>query len=172
MKPGEDLACFLAHAVVLEDEAASRYDELADAMSVHRNREVEVLFRQMAGYSRMHRDEAIERARAHAGGLPKLKPWEFSWPASESPESGEMSRAHYLMTTRHALELALAAELGALAFYQHIADHGADRIIRALAAEFSAEEAEHAEAIRRWLATTPELPEGWDQDLDPPVEIE
>lgn len=172
MNPLADLGVFLAHAVVLEDEAASRYDELAEAMAQHRNREVEALFRQMAHFSRLHRDEAVERAAAAAGRLPDLKPWEFSWAEGESPESGEMIQAHYLMTPYHALELALQAELGAERFYRSIAEGTEEPEIAALAREFAEEEAEHAEALQRWLERTPPPPEGWDEDLDPPVEVE
>lgn len=172
MTPLTHMGCFLAHAVVLEDEAAGRYDELADAMATHRNRETEALFRRMAGHSRQHRDEAIERARRQGGGLPDLKPWEFAWPDAESPESGDMGASHYLMTPHHALELARAAELGAERFYRHVAEASEDAAIKALAAEFADEEAEHAQAIERWMASTPEPPEGWHEDPDPPVEVE
>ncbi len=172
MNPLTDLNCFLAHAVVLEDEAAERYDELAEAMGTHRNRPIEKLFRQMAHYSRLHRDEAIERARTEGGGLPDLKPWEFSWPDAESPESGEMAQAHYLMTAHHALKLALAAERGAERFYRSIAEKSRDDTIRALADEFTEEEREHAETIERWLAATLEPPPGWDADPDPPAQVE
>lgn len=172
MSPHDDLGTFLAHAVVLEDEAATRYDELADAMEVHNNPEVEKLFRQMAKYSRLHRSEAIEHARNHAGGLPDLKPWEFEWPGDESPESGRLESSHYLMTPYHALELALAAEHSARDFYASVAASAKDSGIRELAEEFTAEESEHAEAIGKWLEQYPEPPEGWDEDLDPPVQVD
>jgi len=172
VKPVEDLACFLAHAVVLEDEAASRYDELADSMAVHHNREVEALFRKMAKFSRMHRDEAIERAESSGSKLPGLKPWEFEWQDDESPESGAMDQAHYLMTAHHALQLAIAAERRAERFYARIGRDAQDAGIRALAQEFAAEEAEHAEALERWLESQPRPASGWDEDPDPPVEVE
>lgn len=172
MSPLKDLGSFLAHAVVLEDEAATRYRELADAMAVHNNREVEELFAKMAGYSEMHRAEAVAHAEQHAGGLPDLKPWEFEWPGDESPESGRLESSHYLMTPFHALELALEAEEGAFAFYSSIANQTHDRAIRELAEEFSAEEKQHAEALKKWIAQYPEPPENWDDDLDPPVPID
>lgn len=172
MKPGNDLGTFLAHAVVLEDEAATRYDELADAMAVHNNREVEQLFRQMAHYSRLHLAEATEHANAHAGGLPDIKPWEFQWPGNESPESGRLESSHYLMTPHHALKLALEAEQSARDFYASVANDTNDTAIRKLAEEFTAEESEHAQAIEAWIQQYPEPPEGWDEDLDPPVMVD
>jgi rubrerythrin len=172
MSPLKDLGSFLAHAVVLEDEAATRYRELADAMSVHNNPEVEALFRKMAEYSDMHRAEAVGHAEQHAGGLPDLKPWEFRWPGDESPESGRLESVHYLMTPYHALELALAAEQGAHAFYSGVAEQTGNADIRTLAREFSAEEKQHVEALEKWIAQYPEPPDNWDDDLDPPVPID
>jgi rubrerythrin len=172
MSPLKHLGSFLAHAVVLEDEAATRYQELADAMAVHNNTQVEALFRKMAGYSEMHRAEAVAHAEKHAGGLPDLKPWEFEWPGDESPESGRLESSHYLMTPFHALQLALEAEQGAFAFYSSIASQTHDRAIRELAQEFSAEEKQHVEALEKWINQFPEPPENWDDDLDPPVSVD
>jgi rubrerythrin len=172
MSPLEDLGVFLLHAVVLEDEAASRYDELADTMEVHHNDEVAGMFRQMAGYSRLHLAEATEHARHHAGGLPELKPWEFDWPGAESPESGRVDATHYLMTPHHALKVALAAETSAREFYAHVAEQARKDDIRMLAAEFAAEEGEHVKALERWLERYPPPRRAWDEDLDPPVSVD
>lgn len=172
MSPFEDLGTFLVHAVVLEDEAATRYDELADTMEVHHNDEVAGLFRQMAEYSRLHLKEASEHATKHAGGLPDLKPWEFEWPGAESPESGRLQSSHYLMTPHHALQLALAAELRARDFYASVASHANCPQICSLAAEFAAEEAEHAAALEKWLTRFPRPPRAWDEDLDPPAAVD
>lgn len=169
MSPLRDIGAFLLHAVVLEDEAASRYDELAETMEVHHNDEVAKLFRQMAGYSRLHLAEATELAARHAGGLPDLKPWELEWPGSESPESAPLEESHYLMTPHHALELALLAERAAHGFYANVAQRSPDAHIRNLAAEFAAEEAEHVEALEQWLERYPPPPRAWDEDLDPPA---
>jgi rubrerythrin len=172
VSPLEDLGTFLVHAVVLEDEAATRYDELADTLEVHHNHEVAALFRQMAEYSRLHLQDATEHAMQHAGGLPDLKPWEFEWPGAESPESGQVESSHYLMTPHHALQLALAAELKARDFYASVASHARSAQICRLAAEFAAEEAEHAAALERWLARYPKPPRAWDEDLDPPAAVD
>ena len=52
----------LAHAVRLEAEAARRFDELAEHMATHGNRDVEAAFRQFADFSRLHLKEAMARA--------------------------------------------------------------------------------------------------------------
>ncbi len=168
---GASVALFLAHAVTLEEEAAERYDELADTMAVHHN-EVAALFRRMAGYSRLHRDEALGRAAAEGDALPALRPWEFAWPSPESPESAALEYTHYLMDAHQALTLALAAERQAQAFYQQVADTTADGRVRALAGEFAEEEAEHARLLEDWLARHPPTPAQPKDDLDPPVAVD
>ena len=45
---------FMAQALAMERDAAQRYEEIADAMEVHNNREVAQLFRTMAGYEARH----------------------------------------------------------------------------------------------------------------------
>ncbi len=170
MKPDHDLATFLAHAVVLESEAAERYDELAAVMAEHNNPEIADLFEKMAYYSRQHRAEAIERARA-VGGLPDLKPWEFSWPDAESPEAASFDQVHYLMGARQALILALAAEKRARDFYAGVSRDAETAEIAALAAEFAEEEAEHAEALERWIERYPAETETADDDPDPPMAL-
>jgi rubrerythrin len=172
MKPTQDLGAFLAHAVALENDAAERYDELADAMETHNNDEVAELFRKMAYYSRKHLAEAAEYARNHAGGLPSLKVWEYEWPEKESPESAAFDSAHYLMTPYHALQLAKEAEVNARDFYSKVAESAQDAEIEKLSREFAEEEAEHVEAIEEWILRYPEPEQGWDEDLDPPSEVD
>ncbi|MGD8429412.1 MAG: ferritin family protein [Ectothiorhodospiraceae bacterium] len=160
---------FLAHAVVLEEEAAERYDELADAMEVHNNADVRDLFRRMAEYSRLHLAEAHSRAEAEGGAL-ELKPWEFRWPGGESPEAGDMAQTDYLMSPREALLVALAAERRAFDFYHGV--HGGDGHprVRELARAFAEEEAEHVAELRRWLRHYPAPADGGpEEDMDPPV---
>jgi len=159
---------FLAHAVVLEEEAADRYDELADAMHVHNNEPVAELFRRMAGFSRMHAAEAVKRAEK-TGPLPDIKPWEYEWPGSESPESAALDDSHYLMTPNHALRMALAAEQTAYRFYADVAQSTRTEEVRELAETFAEEEAGHVVEIEKWLARYPEADENWDDDPDPPV---
>ena len=63
---------FLAYSVHLEQDAALRFDQLADAMDACGNQEVGKLFRRLAVYSRMHLSEA--RARSAYRDVPSMKP--------------------------------------------------------------------------------------------------
>jgi len=163
-----DLGLFLAHAVELESEAAERYDELADSMEAHNNLEVARLFRDLAGYSRKHRDE-IKGIAAEYGPVPKVAPWEFQWRNSpESPEAAAFEDAHYLMTPHHALKMALMCETQAQKYYAAVAAETEDTDVAKLARDFADEESQHVALVRQWLQRFPLPPEGWDEDPDPP----
>jgi 2-oxoglutarate ferredoxin oxidoreductase subunit beta len=158
---------FLAHALALENEAAERYDELADSMDQHNNAEVAELFRKLAEYSRKHAAEVFERV----GNIkvPHLAPWEYQWPGSESPETGSIGSSHYLMTAYHALTLALHNETRGHDYYANVAAKSKNAEVRALADEMAEEEAEHISTLMEWLPRYPKPPIDWEEDIDPPT---
>ncbi|MBR9971540.1 ferritin-like domain-containing protein [Magnetospirillum sulfuroxidans] len=141
---------FLVYAARLEQEAALRFDELADAAGSFDNTEVSGFFRQMAEYSRMHLEEA--RKRGGFRDLPDMAPGDYDWPQLESPEAAAIWAADPQMDVAMALSVALDAETNGLAFYQGVLDRTSDPEIKAMAAEFVEEEAEHVAAIQRWIA--------------------
>ena len=162
-----DLALFLAHAVALEAEAAQSYAELADAMDVHNNPKVAELFRKLCHYSELH--HADVKKRAEGIELPALKPWEYHWSESGSPEAAPAERTHYMMTPFHCLHLALANEKRGYNYYADIAHKSVDAEVKRLAAEFAAEEAEHVAMLEKWVATVKAPEADWAEDLDPPA---
>ena len=141
---------FLAYAIRLEQEAALRFGQLADAMATAGNREVMELFRRLSEYSRLHLTDA--RARAGFRELPELKSGDFDWPNIESPEAAAIWAADPLIGREQALQVALQAERAGLAYYQTVLDSTEDPEIRALAREFVAEETLHVAELQRWLA--------------------
>jgi rubrerythrin len=167
----DDLRLFLSHAVALEGDAAERYHELTEALDVHNNPEVADLFRRMEHYSNLHLADARRRAEA-AGGVIRLKPWEFQWADGEAPESAGTEATHYMMTAHHALKLALAAETSAFRFYDGVRAATADPEVRALAAEFAEEERDHARELEQWLEHHPPPDDDWAEDPDPPVSVD
>jgi rubrerythrin len=162
-----EVALFLAHAIALETEAAERYEELADAMEVHNNREVAAMFRKQAQYSRLHCADV--RKTAENIELPKLKPWEFEWHSAEGPETAPVERTHYLMTPYHCIHLALQNERRGHQYYAQVAYKTQDPQVKALATQFAEEEAQHVVTLEKWAATVKEPDPDWDLDLDPPV---
>jgi len=148
----KDVAEFLAYAIRLEEEAATRFAELVEAMKPYGNAEVADFFTQMAEFSRMHLADARQRAAFH--DLPVLAPDEFRWPDLESPEATSMEGSHYLMTVEYALDLALESERRGHAFYAGVAADTTDPEIRAMAVEFAEEEAGHVAQLEKWVART------------------
>ncbi len=157
---GYTLPEFLAHAVALENEAAERYLELADMMEAHRNDEVAALFRDMVRFSQLHRDEIS--ARVGTIELPKLRSWEFRW--SSPPEAGGEEAFDYLLEPWHALRYARENEVRAMEYYSSVGTQSSDPEVKRLASEFASEEAEHVDALDKWLARTQRPSTSWDAD--------
>lgn len=141
---------FLRYAAQLEREAALRFGELADAAKTNGNAPVADFFRQMSEYSRMHLKQAMDRGGFH--DLPDMTADEFRWPGMESPEAAAIWGADPHMDVGLAMAVALEAEQRGLAFYRDVLDQTDDPEIKAMAEEFVAEEAEHVQAIERWIS--------------------
>ena len=140
---------FLAHAVRLEAEAARRFDELADDMATHGNREVESVFCDFADFSRLHLKHAMDRAGfLHLAELPGDG---YDWPPGESPEAAPWWGVDAMMDACAALELALGSERLGLAYYQSVADNSPDPRVVAMAREFALEEQEHVRRLEEML---------------------
>jgi len=164
VKTPQTLEEFMAQALVMEREAAQRYNDLADAMETHNNRDVAQMFRTMAGYEAKHAQAIMEEMNwVEVPGVPT-----GAWPAMEPPESVPNDEVHYLMHPWHALKLALAAEERAEAFFAELARLAGSDPVRRAALELRDEETEHVALVKAWLAKTPK-PEGdWANDPDPP----
>lgn len=141
---------FLAYAAKLEEEAALRFGELADAMMSCGNGEVGQLFRRLSDYSRMHLSDA--RARAKYRDIPEMKANEYQWPDLESPETAHIWAADPFLGHGEALEIAREAEEASRDYYKSILDSTEDPEIKALAQEFFDEESEHVREIQKWIA--------------------
>ena len=162
---------FFAHALALEREAATRYLQFSEQMLAHDNREAAGLFETLAQLESGHHGRLQERCRECAPAA--LKPWECRWIDPESPESAPLDAMHYLMTPWHAVRIALVNELRAQRFFEAVAaSPDATPEVRSLAAEFAADEHEHAGHLERLLATLPSpVVHEWEVDRDPPVVV-
>jgi len=141
---------FLAYAIRLEQEAALRFGQLADAMDSSGNREVGKLFRRLSDYSRLHLADA--KARAGYRVIPAIKPDEFVWPDLESPEAAAIWAADPMIGRGEALQIALEAETAGYQFYKDVLDTTADPEMKMLAKEFVLEESEHVAELYKWIS--------------------
>lgn len=160
----------LAVAYQIEIDAVERYNLLADQMETHNNPELVKVFRDLARAEGIHGEEIRRLAgdfdvAAHARRIAKFE-------RSESPEEADLGTAHYLMTPWHALQLSLAGEERALAYFTSIVETAKDPKVKAMAAELVEEEAEHVNLVHRLLRRYPQPSDSWADDPDPPVSQE
>ena len=160
----------LAVAYQIEIDAVERYNLLADQMETHNNPELVKVFRDLARAEGIHGEEIRRLAGdfdvvSHARQIAKFE-------RSESPEEAELGSAHYLMTPWHALQLSLAGEKRALAYFTSIVETAKDPEVKKMVAELVEEEAEHVSLVHRLLLRYPKPSENWADDLDPPVSQE
>lgn len=161
---------FLAYSLAIEHEAVERYTTFAEQMEVTNNPDVAELFREMARLESLHARE-IE-AQIGDQVLPDAASWEFQWPHGDSPEAVDFSDTHYLMTPYQALTLVLEAEHRAVEFFETVESSSADPEVREMAAEFAREERTHVDLVRKWRERFPPPEQDWDDDPDPPNQME
>jgi rubrerythrin len=160
------VADLLAVAYGIEADAVERYMLLAGQMETHNNPELAKVFRDLARAEGIHAEE-IRRLAGDVSLDERAEALRASW-SGESPEEVDLGAAHYLMTPWHALQLTLAAEKRALAFFSSIVASAKDDKIEKMAEEFVEEEAEHVNLVYRLLRKYPEPPESTLQNGDPP----
>ncbi len=160
------LDAFMAQALAMELEAVERYTDFADSMETHNNLEVASMFRTMAGYESKHAEQIMrDMGWTEAPALP---PGSQAWSGFDAPETASIDAVHYLMQPWHALQLALAAEQRAEAFFGALAAAATTDAVRRAALELQAEEAEHVALVRTWLDKVPQPDDDWAVDPDPP----
>ncbi|MEO7939260.1 MAG: ferritin family protein [Burkholderiaceae bacterium] len=160
------LDAFMAQALAMEREAVERYTEFADAMETHNNLEVASMFRTMAGYESKHAAHIM-----HDMGWTEAPPTSAAsqaWTGFDAPEAAPIDAVHYLMQPWHALQLALAAEQRAEAFFGTLAAAASTDAIRQAALQLQAEESEHVALVRSWMDKVPQPDSDWALDPDPP----
>jgi rubrerythrin len=157
---------FMVLALVMESEAAQRYAEFADAMEMHNNREVAGLFRRMAEIESRHATQIMEEMGWEQ--TPPLPIGLPAWEGYEAPETAPGDEVHYLMQPYHALELALANEQRAERFFARLARVAGTDSVRKAARALQAEEREHVQLVKAWMAKVPKPDTDWAHDPDPP----
>ena len=141
---------FLAHAVKVEADAALHCDQLAAAMEDCGNAEVGKLFRQLAGYSRLHLAQAQSRAAA-CTNTAEIPP-DYVWPDHATPERTALWAGDPDLSRLDALRAALQGEKRGYEFYYMVSGTAKDPAIADMAREFVKEEAEHVHILEAWIA--------------------
>ena len=143
-----DTYTFLAHAVKLEREAEEAYLKLVDSMLARGNHDAAEFFREMAGFCRLHRNIAAQRAGFD--DATDIRGIIDSWLGGNS-ETPDLKDAEKPLDLDAAMSLALAAEKRGVVFYEGIARTTTDTQTRLHAEEFAAEERGHVLALERFF---------------------
>ena len=159
MRPIKTSAELYAHAIAIEREATARYLEFAERMSDLGNDPVAEIFGTLATLEAEHLVELLERTAEMA--LPEFAGGEYRWLSGSAPETVDRELVFRLMTPRHALEIALLAENRAAAFFESVVLTADDALLRALACEMAADEADHVAMLEKLLESTPDPVVDW-----------
>ncbi len=141
-------------AVLIEEEARERYEELADQMEIHHTPEAAHFFRVMADNEEKHRSALAARRRERFGDAPSTVTRAMLFDV-EAPDYDE---ARAFMTVRAALQTALRSEAKAHAFFAAALPRLQDAEVRTLFDELRNEEIAHQDMVRRQLAAAPPDP--------------
>jgi rubrerythrin len=153
-------------AILIEEEARDRYEEFVDQLELHHTSEAAEFFRHMAANETKHGEELAERRRARYGDEPRRVTRAMLWDV----EAPEYDKARVFMSVRHAMQVALDAEIKAHDFFESALPHVGDREVRELFDELRREEVEHQELVKKHLARLPPEPEvNPDDYADEPV---
>lgn len=153
-------------AVLIEEEAKERYEELASQMELHHTPDAAAFFHTMIGNEAKHGEQLAARRAAIFGDAPRAVTRAMLWDV-EAPEYDEV-RA--FMTRRQALEVALRAEQKAQAFFVAALPQVGDADARKLFEELRDEEVEHQRLVQAELDQLPPDAPGSPSDYeDEPV---
>jgi rubrerythrin len=139
-----------AHALVMERDAANRFEVLARCM---RDAGMDHLAEEFETIGKEEREQYELLAVGTSGrDLPEITPWEYAWHYM-GPEA---DRVPVPKTTRDVLRLALSAERRTMNFYADVAEHVEDDAVSAFAAEMATDESRHVERLERLLSREPD----------------
>ena len=139
-------------AILIEEEARDRYQELADNLDVHNTGDAAQFFRFMMGCEAKHGEELSDKRRELFGTEPVVVDRSMLWDV-EAP-GYEATRT--FMTLHEALRVAMAAETKAFEFFDAALSEVNDSEVRELFTELRQEEVEHMEMVREQMRMVPE----------------
>jgi rubrerythrin len=138
-------------AIMIEEEAAERYEELAAQMETHHTPEAAEFFSFMVVNETKHGQELSDRRKQLFGDAPRNVDSSMIWEI----EAPEYEKVRVFMTASDAFKVALQAEEKAYRFFESAVKHVADADVRALFEELKQEEIEHQELVKREMSKLP-----------------
>ena len=161
-----DLKDALDLAILIEEEARERYEEFADQMEVHHTADAAGFYRFMAQNEAKHGADIAERRKALFGDAPTRMSRSMLWDV----EAPDYDQARAFMSPRKALEVALASEIKAHAYFTAAIPSISDPEVKALFTELQNDEVHHKALVQAELDKLPPDSEVDVEDLvDEPV---
>ncbi len=152
-------------AVLVEEEARDRYEELADQLEQHHTPAAAAFFRKMVRVEEIHRSE-LQKRREQLFGHAEVRVSRASLFDVEAPEY-DVARAG--MTPFAALEAALVSEVKAHDFFAQAVPRVKDPDVKKLFEELRLEEVEHQQWIKVEMEKHPRVKDVPGDQSDEPV---
>lgn len=146
-----DLRDALDLAVLIEEEARDRYQELAAQMENQHTAEAAAFFHQMVKNEARHGEELAARRRELFGGAPRRVDRSLLWDV----EAPGYETVHAFMTLREAFTVALDAEIKAFRFFVDALKTPIAEPVRQLFEELRDEEVVHQNLVKKELSRLP-----------------
>ena len=152
-------------ALLIEEEARDRYEELADQLEVHHTPDASAFFRKMVKVEELHR-ATLDKRRAE---LFQAAPRKVTRSMIFDVEAPEYDEARANMTPRLALQAAMKSEVKAYHFFAAAVPRVKDAAVKKLFEELMEEEIAHQSWVKAELAQHPETPADQQDMSDEPV---
>jgi len=153
-------------AILIDEEAEERYEELADQMEVHHTPQAASFFHRMSSEEARHRSQLRERRQRLFPDAGRTVSRAMLWDV----KAPDYDQVRAFMTLREAMRTALGAEEKAHAFFVAALLRINDPEVKALFEELRDGEAQLQEQVRNDLAELPPEPEVSPEDFaDEPV---
>ncbi len=151
-------------AIAIEEEAQARYEDFAKITGGRYAGDAAEAFRLMAGYEARHRAELAAQREHLFGDAPRR----ITAEQLDDVEAPHRGSPRTFMSARQALEVALAAEEKAHAFFSAAAGQVLNREVQSLFERLRDEEERHAELVRGRLERLPAGPDLEEEEADAP----
>lgn len=153
-------------AVLVEEEARDRYEELAAQLILHRTPGAAAFFTKMMGVEELHRKQLAEQREQQFG----KQPVNVTRAMIYDVEAPEYDEARMNMSHREALQVALRSEQKAHRFFVEALKVVPSNEVKKLFEELCEEEVEHQGLVKAELAKLPPpSPDEKDDFSDEPV---
>jgi len=159
-----DLRDALDLAILMEEEARQRYTEFSKLVGGRYPGDAAEVFSLMASYEALHGAQLTSRRQS----LFRDQPSRMRLDMLDDVEAPDRGAPRVFMSPRQALEVALAAEQKAWAFFDQALPHVTDRSVRALFEELRSEEKKHEQLLSTTLKGLPMGPDLTEEEADPP----